>query len=77
MNGLKGLWIEGPRELVYIARDGYSAAAWARLITGNTLIWSARQVGLRLEGNFGKTASLPIAGSAYWDRAGTRGPVAV
>jgi len=39
--------------------------------------WSARQVGLRLEGNFGKTASLPIAGSAYWDRAGTRGPVAV
>jgi hypothetical protein len=65
VNGLKGLWIKGPHELVYITRDGYSATASARLTTGNTLIWGTRQVALRLEGNFGKTAALTIASSAH------------
>jgi hypothetical protein len=64
VNGLKGLWIKGPHELVYITRDGSSATASARLTTGNTLIWGAGQVALRLEGNFGKAAALTIASSA-------------
>ncbi|HEV2375136.1 MAG TPA: hypothetical protein VGS19_23630 [Streptosporangiaceae bacterium] len=65
VNGTKGLWIRGPHELVYITRDGYSAAASARLTTGNTLIWGTRQVALRLEGNLGKTTALAIASSAH------------
>jgi hypothetical protein len=64
VNGTKGLWIRGPHELVYITRDGYPAAASARLTTGNTLIWGTRQVALRLEANLGKTAALAIASSA-------------
>ena len=64
VNGTKGLWIKGPHELVYMTRDGYWAAASARLTTGNTLIWGTRQVALRLEGNLGKTAALAIASSA-------------
>jgi hypothetical protein len=50
---------------VYVTRDGSSATASARLTTGNTLIWGTRQVALRLEGNFGKTAALAIARSAH------------
>ena len=65
VNGTKGLWINGPQELVYITRDGTPAAASARLTTGNTLIWGTRQVALRLEGNLGKTAALAIASSAH------------
>jgi hypothetical protein len=65
VNGTKGLWIKGPHVLVYITRDGTSAAASARLTTGNTLIWGTRQVALRLEGNLGKTAALAIANSAH------------
>ena len=64
VNGTKALWIKGPHELVYITRGGYEAIASARLTTGNTLIWGTRQVALRLEGNFGKTAALAIASSA-------------
>jgi len=64
VNGIKALWIKGPHELVYVTRDGYEAAASARLTTGNTLIWDTRQVAVRLEGNLGKTAALAIAGSA-------------
>ncbi len=71
VNGLKGLWIKAPHELVYITRDGYSATASARLTTGNTLIGGTRQVALRLEANLGKAAALAIA------RAGTRRRVAV
>jgi len=65
MNGFKGMWIKGPHELIYITRDGTPATASARLTTGNTLIWGTRQVALRLEGNFGKTAALAIASSAH------------
>jgi hypothetical protein len=65
VNGSKGMWIKGPHELVYITRDGSAATASARLTTGNTLIWGTRQVALRLEGNFGKTAALAIARSAH------------
>jgi len=65
VNGLKGLWIRGPHELVYITRDGSSATASARLTTGNTLIWGTSQVALRLEGNFGKTTALAIVRSAH------------
>jgi hypothetical protein len=64
VNGLKGLWIKGPHELLYITRDGTPAAASARLTTGNTLIWGTRQVALRLEGNLSRTAALAIASSA-------------
>jgi len=65
VNGSNGLWIKGPHELVYVTRDGTPAVASARLTTGNTLIWSTRQVALRLEGNFGQTAALAIANSAH------------
>ena len=65
VNGFKGMWIKGPHELIYITRDGAPATASARLTTGNTLIWGTRQVALRLEGNFGKTAALAIASSAH------------
>src|SRR5215831_4460494 len=61
VNGTKALWIKGPHELVYVTRDGYEAAASARLTTGNTLIWGTKQVALRLEGNLGETAALAIA----------------
>ena len=44
VNGLKGLWIKGPHELVDVTRDGYPARASARLTTGDILIWSTRQV---------------------------------
>jgi len=64
VNGLKGLWIKGPHELLYITRDGTPAAASARLTTGNTLIWGTRQVALRLEGNLSRAAALAIASSA-------------
>ena len=64
VNGTKGLWIKGPHELVYVTRDGATVADSARLTTGNTLIWSTRQVALRLEGNLGPAAALAIADSA-------------
>jgi hypothetical protein len=64
VNGLKGLWIKGPHELLYVTRDGTPAAASARLTTGNTLIWGTRQVALRLEGNLSRAAALAIASSA-------------
>jgi hypothetical protein len=64
VNGLKGLWIKGPHELVYVTRDGTPAVASARLTTGNTLIWGTRQVALRLEGDLSRTAALAIASSA-------------
>jgi hypothetical protein len=41
-----------------------TTTAPARLTTGNTLIWSAPQATLRLEGNIGKAAALTIASSA-------------
>jgi hypothetical protein len=65
VNGSNGLWIKGPHELVYVTRDGTPAVASARLTTGNTLIWSTRQVALRLEGNLGQMAALAIANSAH------------
>jgi hypothetical protein len=65
VNGARGAWIKGPHELVYITRDGSPAVASARLTTGNTLIWGAGQVALRLEGNLSKTAALAIADSAH------------
>jgi hypothetical protein len=64
VSGNTGLWIKGPHELVYVTRDGTPAVASARLTTGNTLIWSTRQVALRLEGNLGQMAALEIADSA-------------
>jgi hypothetical protein len=65
VNGAKGLWINGPHELVYITRGGTPAIASARLTTGNTLIWGTGQVTLRLEANLGKAAALAIADSAH------------
>ena len=65
VNGTRALWIKGPHELVYITRDGMTAAASARLTTGNTLIWGTRQAALRLEGNLSKAAALGIADSAH------------
>jgi hypothetical protein len=65
VHGVKGLWIKGPHELVYVRRDGTPAAASARLTTGNTLIWGTRQVALRLEGDLSKTTALAIANSAH------------
>jgi hypothetical protein len=64
VNGTKGLWVNGPQELMYVRRDGTPAAASARLTTGNTLIWGTRQVALRLEGSLGEAAALAIAASA-------------
>jgi hypothetical protein len=64
VNGRKGMWVKGPHVLMYITRDGTPATASARLTTGNTLIWGAPQVALRLEGNLTKTEALAIASSA-------------
>ena len=64
VNGAKALWIKGPQVLVYIRPDGSPAAAPPRLTAGNTLLWSAPRVALRLEGNVGRAAALAIAGSA-------------
>jgi hypothetical protein len=64
VNGIKGAWIKGPHELVYITRDGTPAIASARLTAGNTLIWGTSHVALRLEGNFSEAAALTIANSA-------------
>jgi hypothetical protein len=64
VNGDKGLWITGPQELLYIRRDGTSAAASAEFTTGNTLIWGTPRVALRMEGGFGKAAAVAIATSA-------------
>ena len=65
VNGTEGLWIKGPHDLVYITSDGTPADASARLTTGNTLIWSTRQVALRLEGTLSQKAALAIADSAH------------
>lgn len=63
VNGVKGLWITGPQELLYIRRDGTVAAASAELTTGNTLIWGTARVAVRMAGGFGKAAALAIADS--------------
>ena len=65
VNGAAGLWIKGPHDLMYVARDGTPVVASNRLTTGNTLIWGTRQVALRLEGNLGQAAALAIADSAH------------
>ena len=64
VNGVKGLWIKGPHELVYIPRGGGQAVASPRLTTGNTLIWGTRGVALRLEGALSRHRALAIAASA-------------
>lgn len=64
VNGREGLWVKGPQMLIYVNRAGIPVMASARLTTGNTLIWGAGQVALRLEGNLGKRAALTIASSA-------------
>jgi hypothetical protein len=64
VNGHQGLWIKGPHELVYVTRGGTVASASARLTTGNTLVWSTRQVALRLEGRLSKATALAIADSS-------------
>ena len=65
VDGHAGLWIKGPHDLMYVARDGTPEIAKARLTTGNTLIWGTRQVAVRLEGNLSKTTALAIANSAH------------
>jgi hypothetical protein len=65
VNGVRGLWIKGPQELIYVTRDGTTATASARLTTGNTLVWGTRRVALRLEGDLSKAAALAIASSAH------------
>jgi len=65
---------------VYITRDDTPADASARLATGNTLIWSTRQVVLRLEGNLSQTAALASPtrrAETALSRAGTCHRVAV
>jgi hypothetical protein len=65
VNGAPGLWIKGPHDLMYVARDGTPDVASPRLTTGNTLIWGTRQVAVRLEGDLGQAAALAIANSAH------------
>jgi hypothetical protein len=79
VNSAGVLWIKGSQVLVYITRDATPAVASARLRAGNTLIWSIRQVALRLEGNLGKAAALAIAnpGALTPARTGTCQPVPV
>lgn len=64
LNGMNGLWVTGPQEVIYVRSDGTIAQASARLTTGSTLIWGTPQVVLRLEGGFSKTAALAVAASA-------------
>jgi hypothetical protein len=64
LNGMTGLWVTGPQEIVYVRSDGVVVQTSARLTTGNTLIWGTPRVALRLEGGFSKEAALAAAASA-------------
>jgi hypothetical protein len=61
---VKGLWVAGPQEVVYVRGDGMIVQSSARLTTGSTLIWGTPRVVLRLEGGFSKAAALAVAASA-------------
>jgi hypothetical protein len=63
VRGREALWAEHPHEVVYIRRDGVTDMASARLTTGNTLIWDAGRVAVRLEGRIGKGRAIAIAAS--------------
>jgi len=65
LNGIEGLWVTGPQEIVYVRSDGVTAQASARLTTGSTLIWGTPRVALRLEGGFSKAAALAVAASVH------------
>ncbi len=64
VNGVKGLWVAGPQEVIYVRSDGMIVQSSARLTTGSTLIWGTPRVVLRLEGGFSKAAALAVAASA-------------
>jgi len=64
VNGVQGMWVAGPQEVVYVRSDGMIVQSSARLATGSTLIWGPPRVVLRLEGGFSKAAALAVAASA-------------
>jgi hypothetical protein len=64
LNGMTGLWVTGPQEIVYVRSDGTVVQSSARLTTGSTLIWGTPRVVLRLEGGFSKEEALAVAASA-------------
>jgi hypothetical protein len=64
VNGVQGLWVAGPQEVIYVRSDGMIVQSSARLTTGSTLIWGTPRVVLRLEGGFSKAAALAVAASA-------------
>ena len=64
VNGVQGLWVAGPQEVIYVRGDGMIVQSSARLTTGSTLIWGTPRVVLRLEGGFSKAAALAVAASA-------------
>jgi hypothetical protein len=64
VNGVKGLWVTGPQEVIYVRSDGMVVQSSARLTTGSTLVWGTPRVVLRLEGGFSKAAALAVAASA-------------
>jgi hypothetical protein len=65
VNGVQGLWVAGPQEVIYVRSDGMIVQSSARLTTGSTLIWGTPRVVLRLEGGFSKAAALAVAASAH------------
>ena len=64
VNGVNGLWVAGPQEVIYVRSDGMIVQSSARLTTGSTLVWGTPRVVLRLEGGFSKAAALAVAASA-------------
>lgn len=56
----RGLWVRGPHEVVYVDRNGSVLSESARL-AGNTLIWEARGVTLRLEGAYSREQAIAVA----------------
>jgi hypothetical protein len=57
-----GVWVDRPHEVIYVDRDGKYHTESARL-SGKTLIWTAGDVTLRLEGDLTLDEALAVARS--------------
>lgn len=62
VGGEAALWVRGPHAVVYVDRSGQTRTESARL-AGNTLIWQAGGVTLRLEGDLTRAEATRIAES--------------
>ena len=64
VGGADGLWFSEPHSVTYVGRDGRLFDESARL-SGATLIWQARDVTYRLEGELDRAAARAIAASVH------------